>query len=788
MPTRGRAGGCCELERQTIHYCGSDLRVVETAKKGGAAMKNPRSKVEHFNWLRAGKLEEALESIGGAPNLEERLSKVKVLDKTDEEVSLAANAVRKTERGEELSPREEDALEAIVLPAERPVVDVVNDSFGDVEAPFAALGTNAQFRENLETAIKSVGRIGLPSRPDIPFAGTGFVVGDGVLMTNRHVAALFASGLGREELSFQTGQSADIDFTQEVGGREGEAFAIERVLLIHPFWDMALLEVTGLQPKKLGFLTADPADLVDRDVAVIGYPAFDPRNDATLQMRIFRKTFNVKRLQPGRLRPRKTVRSFENQVLALLHDASTLGGNSGSAVVDVETGKVVALHFGGRYLEANFAVPAFELARDGRVFDAGVSFDVARPSQPAAWERRWQEADPSSERTGGSNGAVGPNVPALAGGDGGSTPSTLDGGQTATWTIPLQISVRLAGVGAAVSIGSSDQRTGLNGSADHASGEAFTEKMVEPFHVDNYSARTGYDEEFLGKHVALPHLNRLSLASKLEDGSHVLPYEHFSVVMHKQRRIALLTASNVDGTEKAKRPQKNKPYSRAALSGLGKNDIEKWFTDPRIPALHQLPDKFFTKDRAAFDKGHLVRREDVAWGDSYAELRRANGDTYHVTNCSPQVKGFNRSNLGGLWGALENLVLERARADGDRYSVFAGPILSEDDPRFAGFDDEGKIAVQIPQRFWKVVVATSGNKLQTFAFILDQDLADVNFGQVEERFFVDAEWRGNMVSLATLESELEILTFSKALHDSDQFGAGDGESVRVAGLSRELLS
>ena len=67
-----------------------------------------------------------------------------------------------------------------------------------------------------------------------------------------------------------------------------------------------------------------------------------------------------------------------------------------------------------------------------------------------------------------------------------------------------------------------------------------------------------------------------------------------------------------------------------------------------------MPDKFYTRDRGNFDKGHIVRRDDVAWGEDYDEVRRANGDTYHVTNCSPQVDAFNRSNLRGDWGKLEN--------------------------------------------------------------------------------------------------------------------------------------
>jgi endonuclease G len=44
------------------------------------------------------------------------------------------------------------------------------------------------------------------------------------------------------------------------------------------------------------------------------------------------------------------------------HDATTLGGNSGSCVFDRDTGKAVGLHFAGDYRIANYAVPVAEVA------------------------------------------------------------------------------------------------------------------------------------------------------------------------------------------------------------------------------------------------------------------------------------------------------------------------------------------------------------------------------------------------------------------------------------------
>ena len=44
--------------------------------------------------------------------------------------------------------------------------------------------------------------------------------------------------------------------------------------------------------------------------------------------------------------------------LSLQHDCTTLGGNSGSVVVDLDSGKALGLHFSGKFLTTNYAVRA----------------------------------------------------------------------------------------------------------------------------------------------------------------------------------------------------------------------------------------------------------------------------------------------------------------------------------------------------------------------------------------------------------------------------------------------
>ena len=76
----------------------------------------------------------------------------------------------------------------------------------------------------------------------------------------------------------------------------------------------------------------------------------------------------------------------------MAHDSSTLGGNSGSAIIDVETGHVIGLHFAGEYLKANYAVPSFELARDTRVLDAGIKF-ADKVAVTDLWQLAWIAAE-----------------------------------------------------------------------------------------------------------------------------------------------------------------------------------------------------------------------------------------------------------------------------------------------------------------------------------------------------------------------------------------------------------
>ncbi len=260
-------------------------------------------------------------------------------------------------------------LEAIIERFTRPVYLVQDDTyrhpsddFDDSEFIERRLATS---RTVVESVIPSVGRVDLLNHRKA-WVGTGWMVAPDIVATNRHVAAEFASKEG-DGFTFDTnfkGQvvEANIDWYHEHDRPTVARFWAVEVLWIEPkpSFDVALLRITPNgqkgeeQPTPIELATADDVEQArDRWVGVLGYPARDSRNDLDDQQRIFDGIYNVKRLSPGK------ITSIGPK--AIEHDATTLGGASGGPVVDLETGRALAIHFGGLQGEENFAVKASDL-------------------------------------------------------------------------------------------------------------------------------------------------------------------------------------------------------------------------------------------------------------------------------------------------------------------------------------------------------------------------------------------------------------------------------------------
>lgn len=264
-------------------------------------------------------------------------------------------------------------LEQIVLPIGRPALLVQNESFltkelGNDPADKVWQDRLETARQNLEDAIPAVGRINLRDHPSKDWAGTCWLVADDIVVTNRHVAHVFAYRTDQGGFDFQENfegrkVTASVDFLREHKNNNRLEFPVTEILHIEPANgpDIALMRIgvdgdpkTAKLSAPVPLAEAPPAN--DAKIAVIGYPARDSQvPDPVLVRNIFADIYNVKRMAPG------LIIQVRDHVLD--HDASTLGGNSGSLVVDLKSGAAVGLHFAGSFKVANYAVPA-RLIRD----------------------------------------------------------------------------------------------------------------------------------------------------------------------------------------------------------------------------------------------------------------------------------------------------------------------------------------------------------------------------------------------------------------------------------------
>ena len=283
---------------------------------------------------------------------------------------------------------------------------------------------------------------------------------------------------------------------------------------------------------------------------------------------IFGKTYNKKRLAPGGITSVEEAR--------ILHSCTTLGGNSGSAVIDLDSGEALGLHFSGSFLATNYAVRSDVVKQRLDSLRAGtIARPEARPRKPAP--------TPAPARNVSSS----------------SLPVTLQRSNrgSASVTIPLTVTVSLGNVSGR---GAAPQRfRGLPSAlADDSGGVVDGEEAV----AEDYRDREGYQADFLGDGklaVGLPAVQRdaddildFQFNGKTETE---LRYEHYSVVMSRSRRMCFFSAVNIDGN----------------LSKKSKRVGWKW--DPRIPKAQQIMNECYGSP-PKFSRGHMTRREDPGWG------------------------------------------------------------------------------------------------------------------------------------------------------------------------------
>ena len=265
---------------------------------------------------------------------------------------LAQSALDKLHNGKSPTVDELTALE-IVVRLLRPVVLVRGGALTDLPDqgghnlyPPDLKDAWSAFSAKVRPLLPSIGRVETKAGKHV---GTGFLVADRLLATNRHV--LGALTYGAEVLA---PGAARVVFKQEVDATNGPAdiVAIDGVAAVHAKLDMVLLTVakTGRPAVEMdGAAIAEAAQ-----VATIGFPGKDPVNNPLFLSGVFGNDFGVKRAALGEVLDGSDAPS-------LFHDCSTTQGNSGSPIFALSSGKVAGIHRAGYFMYRNEAVDAQSL-------------------------------------------------------------------------------------------------------------------------------------------------------------------------------------------------------------------------------------------------------------------------------------------------------------------------------------------------------------------------------------------------------------------------------------------
>lgn len=299
------------------------------------------------------------------------------VDELNAHFLLAKGAAEKLQEDQwaALSFAEQQALTAYVHLVKRPSFPVkggttrgISDHWGSISGAKAVI----------DAYIKGVGRLDRVVGDERESTGTGWFVAPGRVMTNNHVVAqlggidIHASHDWRQDLAgaidmFNDTWADDQDQRPiwdsaaiPEGDDEAPTGRVTRAHL-HPTYDLAILDVEGVARSERLVLemAADGPTEPDRWMYTIGYPFVGSGWLHPILTRILFGTGTSgmhKRVAPGR------IRSACDSPIP--HDATTLGGSSGSPVIDLKRQRVVGLHFQGQYGVRNDAVPLWKLHDD----------------------------------------------------------------------------------------------------------------------------------------------------------------------------------------------------------------------------------------------------------------------------------------------------------------------------------------------------------------------------------------------------------------------------------------
>jgi V8-like Glu-specific endopeptidase len=289
-----------------------------------------------------------------------------------EALEISKKILTRPMEGRNIQDLNNSSVEAIIWTYNRPALLVLGGQIQEPDSPIWQM--MSERKDEINETISSVGRIELEGHPRIANLGTGFLVGDDIIMTNRHVV----EPSGTDNILFLPGVKPYIDYKgYALPQGEEEEYDDKKIIDVHRLYDLALLKIskTDGTRKPLSIAGHEPPILPNIDVYVCGYPQEPRAIEMQVANIIFGGLFGVKRVQPGKCCGFVTHTDTNGTNLQVLaHDCSTLKGNSGSPLIDLHNNTVIGLHFFGTFRERNVAVPLWKLRNDPMLANNGVQF------------------------------------------------------------------------------------------------------------------------------------------------------------------------------------------------------------------------------------------------------------------------------------------------------------------------------------------------------------------------------------------------------------------------------
>ena len=143
--------------------------------------------------------------------------------------------------------------------------------------------------------------------------------------------------------------------------------------MVHPVWDIAFLRVDRKTDRPPAPLLSTKPQRLDGQTVVIGWPHLDLRGEEDVFRAITRNTFGQLMVLPGKQLGLTKQASFSRTLEAVTTLIIT-GAGAGAPVLDLDANAVAGFTFGSMYLVGSFAVPTWDLWRDPKVVDLGLSF------------------------------------------------------------------------------------------------------------------------------------------------------------------------------------------------------------------------------------------------------------------------------------------------------------------------------------------------------------------------------------------------------------------------------